>query len=77
MITENYVRAASVGKNFIKIEQELTLEYCFQKLWFYKKYIVKNHFVRTLLTRDCTFNKIINCKKLNPFPQFLAPQLVF
>ena len=31
-----------VGKNFIKIEQELTLESCFEKMWFYMKYIVKN-----------------------------------
>ena len=28
-----------VGKNVIKIEQELTLESCFEKMWFYMKYI--------------------------------------
>ena len=37
IITENYIRSRfwrSVGKNFIKIEQELSLE-CFEKLWLY------------------------------------------
>jgi hypothetical protein len=27
---------------FLKIEQELTLELYFEKMWFYMKYIVKN-----------------------------------
>ena len=31
--------SAFVGKNLIKIKQELALKLCFEKMWFYMKYI--------------------------------------
>jgi hypothetical protein len=31
-------------------------KYCKVNEWFYMKYIVKNHFVRILLNRNCTFS---------------------
>ena len=44
---------AFVGKNFIKIEQELTLKSCFEQMWFYMIYIVINCSDRILSGRLC------------------------
>ena len=59
---KNTFHSAFLGKKIIKIEQELTLEQCFEKLWFYMKYTVKNYSHRILFARLCIFEKFTDNK---------------
>jgi hypothetical protein len=67
-----------VGNNFIKFEQELTLETCFEKMWFFKKKIQYTYRDVQKVFGHCNVLLCISYKTTffqNMFPKLILVQI--